>query len=178
MDTSTTRISYCTQWSRYGKHPHQPISEAEAKKRHATGKLYTAVLENGGRVHCFLEFTAFRSVGVEFLDEALRTYFDYSFQEKRPGELFISMSRRLDFVNDIDDPDRATVLFFKTDGHLAIERYKSNPGGIGSHIVGREEQIVDVTRNWEPYPEFGDYQGLTVMDRGSPLLCPPFGQDK
>jgi hypothetical protein len=88
----------------------------------------------------------------------------------RPNELFISNSRRPEFPNDVDPPDRATVLHFKTDGRLAIERYEANADGVGSRIVGEEERIVDVSRNWEPYPEFGDYQGLATLDRGTPLL--------
>ena len=173
MEKSTTRINYCTQWARYWKCYHEPISEAEARKRHKKGKLYTAVLENEERPYCFLEVSAFRSVCVEFLDGALRTYFHYSFQEKRPDELFISMSRRPEFPNEVDEPDRATVLFFETDGRLTIMHYKANPDGIGSKIVGQEERTVDVSHNWEPYPEFGDYAGLARLDRGTPLLRYP-----
>jgi hypothetical protein len=52
-------------------------------------------------------------------------------------------------------------------------RYEANADGVGSKIVGEEERIVDVSRNWEPYPEFGNYQGLATLDRGTPLLsCP------
>jgi hypothetical protein len=173
MEESTTRISYCTQWSRHGKHPYHVISEVEARRRHKSGELYTAVLADGIRPRCFLEFSGAPSVCVEFLDEALRTYFHYSFQEKRPKELFISMSRRPEFPNDFDEPDRATVLYFETDGRLVIVRYVANADGIGSKIVSEEEQIVDVSRNWEPCPEFGQYQGLATLDRGTPLPSSP-----
>jgi hypothetical protein len=172
MGKSTTRISYCTQWSRYHRRPYDAVTEAEAARRHEELKLYTAVLSNGDRPYCFLEFSGAPSVCVEFLDSALRTYFHYSFGEQQSNQLFISMSRRPQFPNDVDEPDRATVLYFKTDGHLAIVRYVANADGIGSQIVGREERIVDVTRNWEPYPKFGDYQGLATIDRGSPWLKP------
>jgi hypothetical protein len=164
------QISYCVQWFRHDKCPTEILSEAEAQKAHSQGKLYTALLGDPLRPDCFLEFSAFRSVCVEFLDPALRTYFHYSFQEMRPNELFISMSRRPEFPNEIDPPNWATVLYFKTDGHLLIVRYEANPDGVGSKIVAEEERIVDVTRNWEPYPEFGDYQGLATLDRGTPLL--------
>lgn len=173
MDASTIPISYCTQWSRYKKRTHQPISEEEARKRHQGNKLYTALL--GGETHpyCFLEFSAYRSVCVEFLDAALRTYFDYSFQEMRPHELFMSMSRRPEFPNEVDEPNRATVLYFKPDGRLFIVRYEANADGIGSKIVGEEERIVDVSHNWEPYPAFREYTGLARLDRGTPLLRYP-----
>lgn len=170
MDTSTRPTLFCNQWSRHNRRPHKVITEAEARKRHEQGKLYTAVLENESRPYCFLEFTAFRSVGVEFLDAAGRTYFDYSFQERLPNQFFISMSRRPEFPNDVDEPDRATVLFFDTEGQVTICRYIANPDGVGSTLVHREQRIADVSRNWEPYPEFGDYEGLATRDRGSPLL--------
>jgi hypothetical protein len=149
------------------------ITEAEARKRHKKDKLYTAVLESADRPYCFLEFSAYRSVCVEFLDASLRTYFHYSFQEMRPHELFISMSRRPEFPNEVDEAIRATVLYFETDGRLLIVHYEANPNGVGSKIVGEEERTVDVSRNWEPYPEFGDYGGLARLDRGSPLLRYP-----
>ncbi len=167
------QINYCTQWSRHNNRPVDSLTEEQARAAHEEGKLYTVLV--GDRLHpyCFLEFTAFRSVGVEFLDTALRTYLDYSFQEKRRNELFISMSRRLEFPNDVDLADRATVLYFKTDGQLKIERFKSNPDGIGSKLVDEESSLVDVTYNWERYPRFGDYAGLATRDRCSPLLSDP-----
>jgi hypothetical protein len=135
------QISYCRQWFRHNKCPTDMLTEAQARKAHRRGRLYTVLVGDPSRPYCFLEFTAFRSVGVEFLDGALRTYFDYSFQEKRPNELFMSMSRRLNFPNAIDPPDRATVLFFKTDGSLNIVRYQAHSDGIGSKIVGEEQRI-------------------------------------
>ena len=143
------QISYCTQWSRHNSRPIDTLTDTQARTAHEEGKLYTVLVGERLRPECFLEFTAFRSVGVEFLDGALRTYLDYSFQEKRRNELFLSMSRRPQFPNDVDPPDRATVLFFKTDGQLDIVRYESNPNGVGSKIVDRESRTVDVTHNWE-----------------------------
>jgi hypothetical protein len=165
------QISYCRQWFRYKKCPTDIFSEAEAQKAHNEGKLYTVLVGNPLRPRCFLEVSAFRSICVEFLDDALRTYFHYSFQEMRPDELFISMSRRPEFPNKLDPPDKATVLFFKTDGRVQTVRYVANPDGIGSKIVSEEDQVVDVTRNWEPYPAFGHYEGIALRDRGSPWLC-------
>jgi hypothetical protein len=173
MDVSTMQINYCTQWSRQNHRPHDSLTEDQARSAHEQGKLYTVLVGNPLRPDCFLEITAFRSICVEFLDNALRTYLTYSFQEKRPNELFISMSRRPSFPNNTDPPDRATVLFFKTDGQLKIERFQSNPNGIGSQLVGEESRVVDVTHNWERYPRFGDYAGIATRNRCPPLLSDP-----
>ncbi len=83
------------------------------------------------------------------------------------------MSHRPDFPNNVDPPHGTTVLYFKTDGQLRIERFKSNPDGIGSKRVGEESRLVDVTYNWERYPRFGDYAGLATRDRCPPLLSDP-----
>jgi hypothetical protein len=167
------QISYCIQWSRNYNRPSKMLGEAQARRAHENGKLYTVLLGDPLRPHCFLEFTRFRSVGVEFMDAALRTYYDYTLQEfeqLRPNELFISKSRRLEFRNDDGEFDRGTVFYFKPDGRLKIFRYQGNPDGVGSKIVGEEERTVDVSRNWEPYPKFGDYASLATRDRGSPWL--------
>jgi hypothetical protein len=163
-------VSYCVQWFRANKCPADLLTECEASKRHANGELYTAVIGDLTRPNCFLEFSAFRSVGVEFLDSALRIYRDYSFQEKKPNRLFLSMARVPRFPSDTGEPSQATVFYFDTNGHLTIVRYAANPTGVGSHIVGREERTVDVTNNWEPFPEFGHYEGLARFDRGIPWI--------
>jgi hypothetical protein len=53
---------------------------------------------------------------------------------------------------------------------VAIVRYQANADGVGSRIVSREERLVDVTNNWEPFPEFGHYEGLAKLNRGIPLV--------
>jgi hypothetical protein len=115
-------------------------------------------------------------VAVNFLDSALRTYRDYSFGEEAPNRLFLSTARVPLFPNDTDDPDRATLFYFETSGHLAIVRYVANADGVGSYIVSREERQVDVANNWEPYPEFGRYDGLARFDRGISLFDEPWPQ--
>ncbi len=170
MEKPIMQISYCRQWFRHGKCPTDMLTDTQAQTAHRDGTLYTVLVGDPLRPHCFVEITAFRSIGVEFLDASLRTYLDYSFQEKRPNELFLSMCRKPEFPNDTDPPDKATVLFFKTDGRLSIVRFVANANGVGSQLVSQEEQVVDVTRNWEPYPEFGHYEGIATLDRGTPLL--------
>lgn len=161
---------YCEQWSRGYKEPRRILSADQARECHDRGKLYTVLLGDLNRPSCFLEFSAYRSVAVEFLDQNLRIYRDYSFQEESPNLLFLSMLRIPEFPNDVDDATRATVFYFETDGHVAIVRYQANAEGVGSRIVSREERLVEVTNNWEPFPEFGHYEGLAKLNRGIPLV--------
>src|SRR3990172_11609355 len=97
-------LHYCRQWFRYNKTPTDMLTEAEARRRYETRKLFTALLGSATHPNCFLEFSANRSVAVAFLDEQLRTYLDYSFQEERPDGFFVSMARRLEFADADDVP--------------------------------------------------------------------------
>jgi hypothetical protein len=156
-------LSYCRQWFRARKYPAEILSECEARRDHAAGVLYTAVLNSDSRPTAFLEFSAFRSVAVEFLDVHLRTYLDYSFQELEKGsnKLFLSLACIRQFDGDGDDPIRGPVCYYKPDGRLLIEHFEYDPQTRIEQIVAREEAQVDVSQNWEPYPEFGQYEGLS-----------------
>ncbi len=167
------QTSYCIQWSRGSNRPIKMSTEDQARLAHERHELYTALIGDPQRPSCFLEFTPTRSVAVEFLDGALRTFFDYSFQQRRPGEVFVSMSRRLHFPNEVEATDRGYVFYFNPAGKVIIVRYEAHATGVGSKVVDRHEQEIDVSRNWEPFPEFGHYQGLMTLDRGSDFLRPP-----
>jgi hypothetical protein len=152
-----------------GRHPHQEITEAEARARHERVELYTAVLGDPARPYCFLEFSAYRSVCVEFLDGALRSVLEHSFQEKQPGKLFLSMAVVRRYDGDSLDVSSGDVYYFEVDGRLFIERYIGTVP-YGSRLVGTDESTTDVTHNWEPFPEFGQYDGLAKRDRGISVL--------
>jgi len=171
MITSTTSVSYCVQWFRANKCATDILTDDEARNRHARGELYTALIGGLSRPTCFLEFSAYRSVAVEFLDTALRTFCHYSFQEKEPGRLFLTRIRLPWYPDDTGRADRATCCYVKPDGHVAIEHYRAwADNRPGSYIVGGEERVVDVTNHWEPFPEFGHYDGLGRRDRGIALV--------
>jgi len=162
------QITYCEQWSRHYSHPHLPLTEQQAAERHQKNKLYTALLGDPGRPRCFLEFSAYRSVCVEFLDASLRSLRDYSFQEKRPNELFLSGATIRQFSGDSPEPNWGDVYHFEVDGRLIVEHYEVTPRA--TTLISSEETTTDVGHNWEPYPEFGQYEGLAQLDRGIPLL--------
>ena len=162
------QITYCVQWSRHYSQLHEPLTEAQARKRHADGKLYTAVLGDLEKPQCFLEFSAYRSVCVEFLDDTLRSIRDYSFQEKRPNEFFVSVATLRKFAEGAKEPHWGDIYYFMVDGGLTIVRYEVTPRATTE--VEREEFLTDVSHNWEPFPEFGHYEGLAEFDRGIPAL--------
>jgi hypothetical protein len=161
-------VTYCEQWSRHYSYPHTPLTQEQARKRHEKGKLYTALVGDPARPCCFLEFSEFRSVCVEFLDGWLRSIRAYSFQEKRPGDLFLSAATLRQFAAGAANPHWGDIYYFDEDGRMVIHRAEITPKA--TTIVSREETTTDVSHNWEPFPEFGQYQGLAAFDRGMPAL--------
>jgi hypothetical protein len=140
----------------------------QARKHYEKSKLYTALVGDPVRPRCFLEFSAFRSVCAEFLDDTLRSVRDYSFQEKRPNEFFISVATLRQFAEGATEPHWGDIYYFMVDGGLTIVRYEVTPRATTE--VEREETLTDVSHNWEPFPEFGQYEGLAKFDRGIPAL--------
>lgn len=165
-----TRYSYCVQWFRGQNCPSQMLTEDEARARHFANELYTALVGDALSPSCFVEVTAFRAIFVEFLDIKLRRYRDYEFQEVEPGRLLVTGCADPTFPNDKDPPDRATTYLFKPTGEVRIDRFVANPDGVGSRLVDSRMAQTDVTNNWEPYPDFGHYDGLIRLNRGIPLL--------
>lgn len=144
------------------------LTESQARKRHEKSKLYTALVGDPVRPRCFLEFSAFRTVCVEFLDASLRSIRKYSFQEKRPNEFFLSSATLRQFAAGATEPYWSDIYYFKVDGELTIVRYEVTPRATTE--VDSEETLTDVSHNWEPFPVFGHYEGLATFDRGIPAL--------
>jgi hypothetical protein len=169
MAKSSIDVYYCEQWFRAKNRPDEILTATKARRRHEQGKLYTALMGDLMRPYCFLEFSAYRSVCVEFLDESLRSIRAHSFQEQRPDELFLSRVTIRRYEGESRYVNSGDVYYFKVDGRLFIERYIGTPPR-GSKLVNTEETTTDVSRNWEPFPEFGQYDGLATLDRGIPAL--------
>jgi hypothetical protein len=108
-----------------------------------------------------LEVSAYRSDCVGFLDPLLRDYLQYSFQEMNPSELFVSTATIREYDNDSDRLVMGKVLFIDSDGRVVIDSYKCEPPGGVSKLIAQEERHTDVSDLWEPYPEFGNYEGLS-----------------
>lgn len=163
------QITYCVQWSRHYSRLHEPLPEAQARKRHADNKLYTAVLGDPKKPRCFLEFSAYRSVCVEFLDDALRSYLVLSFAEEQPNRLFLESVVVRHFHHLQGEVSDAQLYYFKTDGRLFIEHYEVGPTG-PSVLIESQESRADMSSNWTPFPEFGNYDSLANFDRAIPAL--------
>lgn len=169
MGPPTTDVHYCVQWFRGKNYPADILTPEQARKRHEKGKLYTALLGDPAKPDCFLEFSAYRSVCVEFLDASLRSFRVLSFSEERPNQLFLESVVIRNFDHPSGEESDGHVYYFKTDGRLFIEHYRVGPTG-PSLMIDSQESHADTSRNWESFPEFGHYERLAVFDRSIPAL--------
>jgi hypothetical protein len=95
-------LYYCWKWSRYNKIPLDMFSTEKAQSAYNSRSLYTVLVGDEHRPRCFVESNA-DYVGLEFLDERLRSYVCYTFQKKSRGKLFLSMAIMRQFRFDCDE---------------------------------------------------------------------------
>jgi len=153
--------SYAEKWSRSYKEAIKPLTEAKARKRHESGQLYSVLIGNATRPTSFVEIRG-DYVGVEFNDENLEQASSFTFQRQPDGRLFMSRA----VFRQFDETKKSVFghsLHFRPDGYvLSVEEdFRTN-------TVTRREKTMDVSLNWEPYPKFGDYEGIARFDRDAP----------
>jgi len=157
--TETMLVYYCRGWFRAKKIASETLTEDEARHAYDTRTLYTALVNDKERPSCFVECNK-DYVGVEFLDDNLREHIAYQFQERKPGRLFLSMAMRRNYVGDSDKVSRGASFIFKEDGSTIIYREDFIAG-----VLERADVRIDVSHNWEAYPDFGDYSALVQRQR-------------
>ena len=99
-------------------------------------------------------------VGSIFLDGELREYLEYSFREDKPGQLFLTMLSYREYEDNSDQVRTGTTIISNANGKEFIRRYTRGEDG-----YTLEETTGDVSSNWEPYPEFGQYDSISRIDR-------------
>lgn len=84
----------------------------------------------------------------------------YTFEEREPGRLFLSEAVYREFDQSSGSVARGTVYRFSPRGHASVERTERpfNRAAIS-------EREVDVSKNWEPRPAFGDWASITRQER-------------
>jgi hypothetical protein len=181
-------LRFCKSWFWQERMTNNPITESEARKRHAEREEYTVAIGGFEKPNAMVEVVN-RMVAVTFFDTLLRREFDYTFQEKEPNRLFLSMAVRRQYcpatpamITRMEagrkNPDQPWGQFLADVDHVLDGRaviFKEN--GTTFHSAGRHgdaRQVRqpgpswDVSKHWEPYPEFDDYEYLLRRDREIP----------
>ncbi|MEU3741909.1 hypothetical protein AB0E78_33225 [Streptomyces sp. NPDC032198] len=158
--------TYCEEWNNLAEEPMDPLPPEQARVRHASGDLYTAVLIATGapspelRVEIRLEtgFTA-----VTFMDNLGRDELHYSFTVMT-GALFLETVRIYDYGDSEErggyaDAWRMESYDFTPDG-VAVQEVE-----VGDEVSSENRRGIDMTSNWEPLPQFGAYDSLIRRER-------------
>lgn len=154
-------VFYCKTWFRARKIPTQVWTKEQAKLAHVKNQHYAVLVGSIDRPYCFLD-VAHKVVGVGFLDEHLRETLTYSFQEVESGGLFLTIAIHREFEGETDKVVGGTSYRFKEDGTVQITRESFN-----THHVETASTTSDVSINYSAAPEFGEYDDLIMIDRGS-----------
>ncbi|NUP17115.1 MAG: hypothetical protein HOZ81_13600 [Streptomyces sp.] len=162
--------TYCEQWNNLTETPMNSLTPEQARARHVSGELYTAVAfpaERSApalRVEMRLE-TGYASV--IFMDEYGRDTLDYTFTLVN-GSFFLETATSRNYGTSRErggyaDADRTETHEFTTVGGL--ERTVEAQGETEDGESRESRRGIDVAANWEPVPEFGAYGSLIRRER-------------
>lgn len=158
-----TKFTFAKAWFRAHKRATALWDIETAQSAHAAKQPYTVLAgEKVDHPFAFLEIgpmTGF--IGVNFLDSQLRAYLEYQF--KQSDERYFLNS----IVYRVYDGNSETVVLTETyrftpEGELTI--YENN---LLDQITTTRTALnrVDVSRNWEDAPIFGQYAGFVRVER-------------
>ena len=144
----------------------ESVLEIAAKYAHENKLVYYVTVFDNIKPYCFLEINK-GFYRVNFLDEDLRTYMSYDFygnnyDQEYGNKLFLGKIMIWEFDRNSDKILKITDHIFKADGtFIIVERdLKTN-----EQIDREAKNKIDVSSNWEQYPEFGKYDSLIRKER-------------
>lgn len=151
--------------TRYSRRKNQEgLLEVASREAHNQKKVYFATVFDGETPYCFLECNqGYFYVG--FLDEKLRVYLSYKFDELSSDKLFLEEVMCFYFEDDDNDSNRADKYIFKPNGELIISamNYRTHEQ---ETLTAREPLSGKIVEHlWVGYPEFGQYDELIKLDR-------------
>jgi len=154
------KINY-NKWSRAYKEMVSELDLNIAKQNHDNRKLYFVTFEKSGSPTSFLEINnTFILAG--FLDKLKRDYLEYTFTEIEPGKLFLKEAQYWEYEESSDQKIFSTRYFFSPDGKLKIEKANLKTNEVETLTA---KNTIDVSANYEKYPEFGKYDDLIKIER-------------
>jgi hypothetical protein len=144
------------------------MTESQAREIHRLRKpttTYAAIFGNPTSPTHRVKVT-FGAQGLMFYEPAWidthgRKLIEYQFREI-DGRLFLSSAYEFWYEGDADRAVRKADSVFAPDGRVTVVKVDRK-----TMIRSTRTLEYDVTGNWEPIPEFGDYDGVLAKERGS-----------
>lgn len=151
------KIVYCKEWSLFYKKPLEIWDTDTALKCHNIGKSYSVLIYEEDILTNVIGLDKDGAV-VRFYDKDMNVFLLYGFCRKDNNKLFLNGAYH--YLYKDGTKIEQTIFNFKDTGELFIERRN-----IEANSVEEKEAIVDISSNWEEYPEFGNYCSLIRVER-------------
>ncbi|WP_149095417.1 hypothetical protein [Paenibacillus terrae] len=153
------KIYYCDEWSDIKKKPWNIFDEPTAYLHHKKNQPYTAVLTEDEKPKYIVNVTK-DWVSVSFFDELTRKYLNFDFEVMGRGKLFLRTAIYWDYDDETDKEVSSLILGFREDGCIAMEKRDLKTGS-----VEEREASNTLEKNWDLFPEFGQYLHLCKEER-------------
>jgi hypothetical protein len=160
MSSTDVTVKYCERWNNKQKTPIFPMSEDEARARHDSGELYTAVLGDPETPTVVEVFLTDGYVGVRWLEPHGKDAMRYAFR-RTEDRLFLS-EVAINTVSAEGKVVEAESTLIKPDGTVQVSLFDN----VNRTVKAAEPQTGnDVAAMWEDLPQFGDYASITRRER-------------
>lgn len=136
------------------------ISVEKARSLFESGESVTALAFYDNQLYAKIDMNK-GYFGVKFFDDKFREYMIYEFRP-RDGKLFLENVMFFEFDGDSTKVARREDIGFDPKG-MTSTSVRDFAAGEQLKSVPRK---IDVSGNWEPYPEFGKYDSLLRLERG------------
>lgn len=156
---------FCERWHALQRQPTGMLNEEQAHARHFEGSPYCVLVNSPREPTAVLDVIA-HGVGVEFLDEDLRSRLVYRYTTGQSGELFLRTILFRKFQGRSTDPAYVTAYIFDAAGEVTVRHERMLPI--------RQSRITQASfaleNNIEAYPAFGHYDRLLDFSRRFSVL--------
>ncbi|HET8744466.1 MAG TPA: hypothetical protein VFM98_02600 [Ramlibacter sp.] len=136
------------------------LNDEQAHARHFDGARYCVLVDSPTEPTAILDVSR-HGIGVEFLDEHLRSRLVYRFITSESGELFLRTILFRKFRGGSEEPAYVTAYIFDVGGEVTVRQERMLPT--------RHSRITQVAfaleNNIEAYPAFGRYERLLNFSR-------------
>ncbi|WP_460998803.1 hypothetical protein [Streptomonospora sediminis] len=168
-NNSKSGVEYTWTWNFRRNRAGTPLTEAEARSRHATGEDYIAIIgRSPGTSHPVLVTISgnYGYASTLFLDEHGRPKMEYQFSQKNKDQMFLETVHIWSYADDNPkhtrkDANMIEKYTYREDGYARQEKINA----IENFKDIKESTDVPVQNNWEPVPEFGSYESIARWER-------------
>ena len=148
---------YYRSWLRWKKRADEWLDVETAYRRHERRWAYSVLFADNIRPAAVLYLQG-DTVRVSFIDYCLREWMIGHYAVIDRDRLFLTDVTYQTFRGTSDAFALVETHRFDEDGTVTIRERHFQTG-----FAAPQTAMMDVSRNWEPYPQFGDYESLIAM---------------